>query len=233
MMAVMADRDPAFLWETEALRTAVAPPAPVLRREPVPETRSSRPGDGWVTLREASAATGIPVATLRKWALKSKVASVLEETGVGARRMVSLEGIRARAQSLGRDDVGPRVTTSLTPSSEAPSAEAATPPPGTMLVPIDAWDKMLIQLGNLHQAGQQLAEARERAARAETEASFLRDRLAEIRSTRDETGAGDRQPTPPRPATARGRGDSASGDDRPSFTVYLWRSAVSGLRRRL
>ena len=40
-------------------------------------------------------------------------------------------------------------------------------PEGTMIVPIAAWDKMLIQLGNLHEAGQQLAEARERAARAE------------------------------------------------------------------
>ena len=58
-----------------------------------------------------------------------------------------------------------------------------SPPPGTMLVPIEAWDKMLHQLGNLHEAGQQLAEARERAARAETEASFLRERLAEMRAT--------------------------------------------------
>jgi len=50
-----------------------------------------------------------------------------------------------------------------------------------MIVPIAAWDKMLLQLGNLHQAGQQLAEARERAGRAETEARFLRERLAELR----------------------------------------------------
>ena len=40
---------------------------------------------------------------------------------------------------------------------------------------------MLNQLGNLHEAGQQLAEARERAAKAETEALFLRERLAEMR----------------------------------------------------
>jgi hypothetical protein len=56
-----------------------------------------------------------------------------------------------------------------------------TMPPDTMIVPIDAWNKMLNQLGNLHEAGQQLAEARERAAKAETEAVFLRDRLAELR----------------------------------------------------
>lgn len=50
-----------------------------------------------------------------------------------------------------------------------------------MIVPIDAWNKMLNQLGNLHEAGRQLAEARERAARAETEARFLRERLSELR----------------------------------------------------
>lgn len=54
-------------------------------------------------------------------------------------------------------------------------------PAGTMIVPIAAWDKMLMQLGNLHEAGQQLAESRERAAKAETEVKFLRERLGEMR----------------------------------------------------
>ncbi len=54
-----------------------------------------------------------------------------------------------------------------------------------MIVPVDAWNKMLAQLGNLHEAGQQLADARERAAKAETEAEFLRRRLAELRDRRD------------------------------------------------
>jgi hypothetical protein len=55
-----------------------------------------------------------------------------------------------------------------------------------MLVPRDAWDRLMDQLGNLHDAGVQLAEARERAARAETEATFLRERLGELRTERDE-----------------------------------------------
>ncbi len=61
--------------------------------------------------------------------------------------------------------------------------EEAAPeaPPGTTLVPLDAWNKMLLQLGNLHEAGQQLAEASARAAKAETEAAFLKERLAELR----------------------------------------------------
>ena len=54
-------------------------------------------------------------------------------------------------------------------------------PNGSILVPLDAWDRLLSQLGNLHEAGQQLADARERAAKAETEAEFLRERLREMR----------------------------------------------------
>ncbi len=53
-----------------------------------------------------------------------------------------------------------------------------------MLVPIDTWTRVLDQLGNLHQAGQDLAEARERAAKAETEAAFLREQLTAERSKR-------------------------------------------------
>jgi hypothetical protein len=51
-----------------------------------------------------------------------------------------------------------------------------------VLVPVDQWSRILNQLGNLHEAGQQLADARERAAKAETEAIFLRERLGELRS---------------------------------------------------
>lgn len=77
---------------------------------------------------------------------------------------------------------------------EQPATRDSGIPEGTMLVPLDAWNKMLNQLGNLHEAGQQLAEARERAAKAETEVVFLRERLTELR-TRTE-------PAAPEPATA-------------------------------
>lgn len=53
------------------------------------------------------------------------------------------------------------------------------------MVPRDAWDRLIDQLGNLHEAGLMLAEARERAAKAETEAGFLRERLSEMRVERD------------------------------------------------
>ncbi len=82
-----------------------------------------------------------------------------------------------------------------------PDVEPALPtvaPEGTVLVPIAAWDKMLIQLGNLHEAGQELAEAKERAAKAETEAKFLHERLREIRDTQPSTHRPIRH-LPPRP----------------------------------
>jgi len=104
-----------------------------------------------------------------------------------------------------------------------------------MLVPIDAWDKMLLQLGNLHQAGQQLAEARERAARAETEAAFLRERLAELRET-SAAPVGMSAVTPPRgdePSTDRQSTEQPAKPAKiPSFTAYLWRMAVSDRRRK-
>ena len=69
-----------------------------------------------------------------------------------------------------------------------------------MIVPLDAWNRMLNQLGNLHEAGQRLAEARERAAKAETEARFLKERLADLREeleTAKRPPADDAEPASP------------------------------------
>lgn len=218
----MANRDPAFLWETEALRTS-SNQAPAV----------GRPSAGdWLTLREASDATGVQLSTIRNWARKGRVPTALEESADGTHRMVSLEGVRARARQLGHPVIEPRPKPTLPVAAASPPIvveEQATPPPGTMLVPIDAWDKMLHQLGNLHEAGQQLAEARERAARAETEAAFLRERLAEIRATpsQEPTTAPVQDETPitavPEPATPV---------KMPKFSAYLWRIAVSGRNRK-
>ena len=220
----MADRDPAFLWETEALRGST----------PHPEgpSRSPRPaGSDWLTLREASTATGIPVTTLRNWARKGRVATSLDDTGDGTRRMVSLDGVRARARQLGQD-LEPRVATKADAASAEVGHGPGSPPPGTMLVPIDAWDKMLIQLGNLHQAGQQLADARERAAKAETEAAFLRERLAEMRATQPSPPSGPAPPTPAADEEPEPGPEEPGREKMPSFTAYLWRIAVSDRRRK-
>ena len=217
----MANRDPAFLWETEALRTSSNQ-----------ASTTARPTRGdWLTLREASDATGVQLSTLRNWARKGRVPTTLEESTEGTHRMVSLEGVRARARQLGHPVVEsqPTATPPVAPaSSQIVDDEKVTPPPGTMLVPIDAWDKMLLQLGNLHEAGQQLAEARERAARAETEAAFLRERLAEMRVAPTQEPATspipDETPTAPEP-------ESAKPVKLPRFSAYLWRMAVSGRKR--
>ena len=60
------------------------------------------------------------------------------------------------------------------------------PEEGSLLVPLDAWNTVLNQLGNLHEASQQMAEARERAAKAESEADFLREKLKNTRQQLEE-----------------------------------------------
>ena len=106
-----------------------------------------------------------------------------------------------------------------------PDVEPALPtaaPEGTVLVPIAAWDRMLIQLGNLHEAGQELAEAKERAAKAETEAKFLRERLREMR---------DAQPVnpPAEPAPAANTPTPAEVAPPPE---KMWRYVYRGWSRR-
>ena len=61
-----------------------------------------------------------------------------------------------------------------------------TPEEGSLLVPLDAWNTVLNQLGNLHEASQQMAEARERAVKAESEADFLREKLKNTRQQLEE-----------------------------------------------
>ena len=228
----MAEPDSAFLWETEALRAATIRTIPHIRR-----IRAVEPAD-WLTLRQANEITGVPVPTLRKWALRDNVPSYLEKTAVGQLRMVSLQGIYRRAEELGRQVEarperrhGPRPT-QAPPSvdlTDDPTSAQREVPEGTMLVPLDAWNKMLNQLGNLHEAGQQLAEARERAAKAETQATFLRERLAELRlelaQARDKPtvseveSAGVPVPAATLPSV-EGAGASATGPRSPSLTAY-------------
>ncbi len=170
---------------------------------PRPSGKRAAATTNWVTLREAEAATSVPVNTLRKWVRKADLPSYLESDGDIALRMVDLDAVIARAGELGRtvephpDPPDPEAQPEIVDDDatdgepervpEKAPAPDPTAPEGTMIVPIDAWNKMLNQLGNLHEAGQQLAEARERAAKAETESRFLRERLAEIRASESAT----------------------------------------------
>ena len=108
-----------------------------------------------------------------------------------------------------------------------------------MIVPVAAWDKMLMQLGNLHEAGQQLAEARERAAKAETEARFLRERLGEMRrdlqAARTATPPVDAVPPEPEPdddPAAPEPEPEAPAPVTPPQPEKLWRYIYRGWRAR-
>lgn len=219
----MTDRDSAFLWETEALRSG--PP----RRTKEPGTPVIEAGD-WVTLREASDLTGVPTETIRKWARHQRIPSFLEKTDDGHLRIVSLEGIMEWSEKIGRalevepaDEEGEDLMVDLSSErTSEPTMEGPQIPEGSMIVPLDAWNKMLNQLGNLHEAGQQLAEARERAAKAETEARFLKERLAEMRSELERT----------RPVEELGSSGSQEEDRRQtSISATLGGTAASLARR--
>jgi len=56
-----------------------------------------------------------------------------------------------------------------------------------LIVPLEAWKTVLNQLGNLHEANQLMAEARERAAKSEAEAEFLREKLKNTREQLEES----------------------------------------------
>ena len=77
------------------------------------------------------------------------------------------------------------------PDPEPPRSDQD--PVDGVLVPVETWTKVMDQLGNLHQAGQDLAEARERAARAETQVEFLKQQLADEKAKR-------RKPSTPKAA---------------------------------
>ena len=232
-------------WETEALRNGPSgrpsPPRPTGKRRTRGTTGDAIDDRSWVTLREAEAETGIPINTLRKWVRKAGLASYLESDGRTPVRMVDLDAVRRRAEELGREIevVSPQssVVRGREPSavSRAPSA-ARDPepresrpetPPETMIVPVDAWNKMLSQLGNLHEAGQQLAEARERAARAETEAEFLRRRLAEMRGEGGPASTVDPDVEAPPPEHA-----ATPDAPEPTPTTTFFRYVTKGWRNR-
>jgi len=163
--------DPTSIWERGAPR--VRRPAPTPAPSPVPSpspaprrlAEDRRAAASRIDLKEAARRYAVPVATLQAWCRSGEIDAVRQ----GRRWMATPASVAARRRRTGAE----RRTPGPTPDGNA------------MLVPRDAWDRLLSQLGNLHEAGQQLAEARERAARAETEASFLRERLAEMRRERD------------------------------------------------
>ena len=233
-------------WETEALRTSRSRRGgrPTVSQDRRPVSNESAV---WVTLKEASDATGIPVGTLGSWARRGTVDSYLEGNGGRKLRIVDLNAVRGRAHDLGRP-LAPVPIRVVDPADASPAEQRSTAPPALgggdqemMMVPLDAWNKVLNQLGNLHEAGQQLAEARERAAKAETEAVFLRERLADLRQ-QEAPSATEQRSVASQPL--RG-GDETPGErwmppavapepstESPAATVRIWRYLSDGWKSR-
>ena len=193
-----------FFWDRPApprrrrpsRRADETPPDPA---QPAPDI-PVRPAEiGRLTLREAADQYGVSASTLGSWCRAGTVDGVKVAGPGGERWMVEPASVERR---LSQQDASPR---------------SARPQGRGMLVPRDAWDRLLAQLTHLHETGQQLAEARERAARAETEAAFLRERLAEMRTERDEARSALRPPDPAAPGTG-------SPEPRPGF----WRRLFGG-----
>jgi len=191
--------DPAFSWDQ---RPATPSPKPASGRPPAPEEPGPSPAvGGRITLREAEHRFGVSVGALRTWARDGAVDAVKAAGPNGRQWMITAESVAHRlAHRAGGPPPAPRDGTT------GPTADGTA-----MLVPRDAWDRLMDQLGNIHEAGLLLAEARERAAKAETEAGFLRERLAEIRTERDDLkkAAGHRphadRTAPPAPAAPHRR----------------------------
>lgn len=161
--------DPAFTWDKRPGRRAG-------EGHPTASESVVEPLGGRISLREAEHRFGVTLGALRGWARRGLIDAVMAEGPRGRQWMVTPESIAHRLARTARDASAPS-----RPGATGPSADGTA-----MLVPRDAWDRLMDQLGNLHEAGLRLAEARERAAKAETEATFLRERLGEIRSERDE-----------------------------------------------
>lgn len=223
----MASQDPAFQWESEVLRSSGR------KRGPggVPTGSAGHESGEWLTVREASEATGIPTSTIRKWARHDNIPSFLEQTSNGYLRLVSMEGIDRWTEEIGRevDPPTPTAEVDLTAVEEKTEDPDPTPeqaaPEGTMIVPLDAWNRMLNQLGNLHEAGQQLAEARERAAKAETESQFLKERLSDLREELEKTRRAE--------AAEKSESEEAEASSaHPQSTISLARKIYDGWRSK-
>ena len=166
--------DPALVWDHPS-------PAPRrIRPRPAPAGDHQGPvaGRDRVTLRAASDRFGVSVGTLRRWAREGRIEAHKDEIARPPRWMVAPDSVAAVAAL--RAEAPPATAVPARPRRTGPTDDGTA-----MLVPRDAWDRLMDQLGNLHEAGKALAEARERAARAETEATFLRERLSDLRGERD------------------------------------------------
>ena len=144
--------------------------------------------------------------------LLNRLEQVIEILGEGLaeeeRERAPAQPVRILVEDGADDDVTeapaePPASDSAEPSSPPaadPPADLEGVPEGMMLVPLSAWEQVLLQLGNIHEAGRDLADSRERAARAEERYAFEQERRKErdreITTLRGELEALRAQPAP-------------------------------------
>jgi hypothetical protein len=149
-------------------------------------------------------------------------------------------GIADAVDPEGRRPAGrpaPEPTTSTPPTAPSSESDAGSDSvdrlgehDGTMIVPLDTWTRILEQIGHVHEAGQQLAEARERAARAETENRFLREQVKELKTSRRVVRRPGAKPEAPAAVGDRpARGSAPSEAVRESRVVRARRQASAWL----
>ena len=148
--------DPAFTWDQ--------PSTQVRRQQRGGESHAARrpalPAQG-VSLCEAEHRFGVTAATLRTWAKKGMIDAVLTDAGSGRQWMVTSNPSPITCRGYSRPAPASRRRHLL--KRKGSTFDWPDTPDGTaMLVPRDAWDRLMDQLGNLHDAGLMLAGARTR-----------------------------------------------------------------------
>jgi hypothetical protein len=126
-----------------------------------PAAASDGDDSQWIGLRQASAEAGVSISTLRNWYRKGLIESRLRPGPNGEQRMVRKEEVMRRASDGNSSP------------ARSPEDVAANNGAGSELVPVA---RALPDLIN------QLAQARERAGRAETKSEFLSEQLAEAKA---------------------------------------------------
>lgn len=125
------------------------------------------PGE-WISLRDAAAESKVSISTLRNWYRKGLVESRMDSGPNGDQRMVRRDQILARAD--GKASSEKAASSNGAPETKSPSPDADEG--RGALVPVAKALPDLIK---------ELADARERAGRAETKAEFLSEQLTEVK----------------------------------------------------
>ncbi len=135
--------------------------------ESAEEVARSEASEGFqrrISIAEAAVLTGISKKALRSRADRGSLASVLED-GV---RKVAVADLKQAGL--------------LEPPGSGGPGRAPREQRGEMVVPISDWQRLMDQVSNVFEISRELADTSARAARAETQSEFFRDRFQEERT---------------------------------------------------